>query len=117
MPAGRPPKQFDAKDIKTVEGLAGIGATQEEIANILGCSITTVKKHLRKKDSEFASAYKKGAAAIRITLRRKQIDVAKSGNVSMLIWLGKNMLGQKDRELPDNEAESTPIIIHDCDSK
>ena len=32
----------------------------------------------------------------KIELRRKQWQVAMEGNVQMLIWLGKNILGQKD---------------------
>ena len=32
------------------------------------------------------------------SLREKQYDVAMSGNVSMLIWLGKQVLGQSDKQ-------------------
>lgn len=31
------------------------------------------------------------------SLRGKQFAVAMTGNPTMLIWLGKNMLGQKDQ--------------------
>jgi hypothetical protein len=32
------------------------------------------------------------------SLRRKQLQVAMSGSVPMLIWLGKQLLGQTDRQ-------------------
>jgi hypothetical protein len=31
-------------------------------------------------------------------MRRKQMEVAMSGNVTMLIWLGQQYLGQADKE-------------------
>ena len=34
---------------------------------------------------------------LRISLKKKQIEMALGGNVSMLIWLGKQMLGQRDQ--------------------
>lgn len=44
-------------------------------------------------------AYKKGFADLKKSLRRKQIERAESGNATMLIWLGKQLLGQRD--VPD----------------
>ena len=41
-------------------------------------------------------------------LRRKQIEVAMSGNHTMLIWLGKNMLGQSDTPMQDEEVTILP---------
>ena len=40
----------------------------------------------------------------KIELRKKQWKVAMEGNVQMLIWLGKNILGQKDS--PDSKWEN-----------
>ncbi len=37
---------------------------------------------------------------MKIALRRKQIDLAMAGNVTMLIWLGKQLLGQKNDPEP-----------------
>ena len=96
MTAGRPKIQFDEKDIRVVEGLAAIGCTYDEIAATLGCSIDTVRDRIRDESTEFSKAYKKGASAVRISLRRHQINLAKKDNATMLVWLGKNMLGQSD---------------------
>jgi hypothetical protein len=35
----------------------------------------------------------------KISLRRQQIETAKKGNVSMLIWLGKQLLDQSDKRV------------------
>ena len=34
---------------------------------------------------------------VRMKLLQKQIDIALNGNVTMLIWLGKQMMGQSDK--------------------
>ena len=40
---------------------------------------------------------KKGKDKGRMSLRRLQFEKAQTGNTTMLIWLGKQMLGQKDK--------------------
>jgi hypothetical protein len=47
---------------------------------------------------------------LRIQIYQKQIELAKSGNVPMLIWLGKNLLGQTDR-LETKQDEVSRITI------
>lgn len=39
----------------------------------------------------------KGLARMKISLRRKQIQLADDGDRTMLIWLGKQHLGQRDK--------------------
>ena len=52
---------------------------------------------------------------MRINLLKKQYDVAMSGNVSMLIWLGKNELGQVDKVESKIDATSIQINIDNSD--
>lgn len=87
--AGRPKKEID---YQTVEKLASIQCTQEEISNFLGISTRTLQK-----DEEFLRIYKKGLDNGKMSLRRWQYKKAQDGNVSMLIWLGKQYLGQTDK--------------------
>lgn len=84
----RPKIELDAAQI---ESLASFGLTNREIGEFLGASEATIGRR-------FASETRKGRAALHKSLRRKQTEVALSGNVTMLIWLGKNMLGQTDRQ-------------------
>ena len=84
------PKKYDI-DVKEVEKLAGYGCTNTEIADFHGCSSDLIEKSY----SEFLT---KGRADLKKRLRKAQIDTALSGNPTMLIWLGKQMLGQVDRQ-------------------
>lgn len=92
---GRPRKVLTEDALKLVENLWRIMCTEEDIAIILG----TTRETLFSKENEplFKEAYKKGQANARQSLRRKQYEVAMKGNVSMLIWLGKQWLGQTDK--------------------
>lgn len=76
-------------DGKLVEKLAGIGAKNTEIADFVGCSVDTL-------DRRFAEEIRKGRANLKMSLRRWQLKYAEQGNSALLIWLGKQMLGQKD---------------------
>lgn len=85
--AGRPRANIDPEK---VELLAGCGCTVEEIAAKLGCNASTLYRN-------FARHIEKGRETGRASLRGKQFEVAMRGNVPMLIWLGKQMLGQAEK--------------------
>ena len=74
-----------------VKRLAAIGVTVNEMAFVIGCSEATIKRRFRM---EIAA----GKARLAISLRRRQIMAARKGSVPMLIWLGKQYLGQSDRQ-------------------
>ena len=81
------------KDIpvdKQVEKLASYGLTNKEIAEALGYDDSTLKRKFEKNIT-------KGKADLKQKLKRKQIAVAMQGNVSMLIWLGKQYLDQSEK--------------------
>ena len=103
---GRPRLDF-SNDV--VEALAFKGATLDDMAIKLGCSLSTIKTR-KKEDPEFLAAIKRGESVRRLNLRDLQWDQAKKGNTTMLIWLGKNELGQSDRQLigedPNNPFKS-----------
>jgi len=50
---------------------------------------------------------------LQMSLRRKQIEVALKGNVSMLIWLGKQMLGQMDKQELIADDKGFKIVVED----
>lgn len=103
MPAGRPKKQID---LDAVEELASEGCTQEEITRVLGFARGTF--HHRKDVKE---AYERGIANLKISLRHWQVQLAKSGNPQMLMFLGKTILRQSEdvKEKPEMETEDDPI--------
>jgi hypothetical protein len=90
---GAPHKVIDADVARRA---ASIGCTRDEIAALLGVSPATLYNHLRD-DEQLRAEIEEGRAHGRATLRRLQWQQASAGNPTMLIWLGKQLLGQKDR--------------------
>lgn len=83
-------------DPKEVEKLASIGMKDREIAEYLDIDDSTLAYN-------FKSFLITGRHNLKMSLRRAQISLALSGNATMLIWLGKNILGQSENPL-DSEA-------------
>lgn len=73
-----------------MESLAAIHCTVEEIASVIGV-------HKRTLERRCAAIIKKGREKGKASLRRMQYDAAKNGSTAMMIWLGKQLLGQKDK--------------------
>lgn len=94
---GRPRLTFD---LRQVEELGRIQSTQAELAAVLGCGLSTVKDRLAT-DPEFSAAYKEGLESGKSSLRRLQWKSAVGGNVTMQIWLGKQYLGQQDKQMTE----------------
>lgn len=93
---GRPKKEID---YEVVEKLASIMCTQEEIENYLGISVRTLQR-----DEEFCRIYKKGLDNARSSLRRMQFKQAET-NPTMAIWLGKQYLGQRDKQEVEHSGD------------
>ncbi len=94
---GRPLKlRPDADTLKTLRGLGRINATHVECARMLDVSRETFEKFLGR-EKKAREAFERGKALWRIELRRLQFKSAMAGSVPMLIWLGKQYLGQKDK--------------------
>jgi hypothetical protein len=83
----RPRKKIDTQ---LVETLASYGLTIDEISEAVNCAASTLK--LR-----FSACLRKGWSGLKTSLKREQVAKALTGNVPMLIWLGKQYLNQRDR--------------------
>lgn len=77
-------------DEATLEKLASICCTMNEMAAFFDCSVDTL-------ENRFSDIIKKGREKGKISIRREQYTQAMKGNITMLIWLGKQLLGQHDR--------------------
>lgn len=89
-PVGRPKAIIDYNLVKS---LAQIHCTQEEIASFMDIAIRTLQQ-----DEEFMRIYKKGIETGKSSLRRLQWKEAEAGNITMLVWLGKQLLKQTDKQ-------------------
>jgi len=67
---------------------------------VLGCSHDTLAR-----DEEFCVVHKKGMDEGKTSLRRLQWQTARGGNPTMQIWLGKQYLGQRDKQEDENNGE------------
>lgn len=91
---GRPRKAIDWKQL---EKLCAIHCTGEECASVLGVSYDTLNDAIKRKGyTGFPEYFKKYSGPGKASLRRMQFKSAESGNATMLIWLGKQYLGQRD---------------------
>lgn len=99
---GRPKKEINKK---TFEELCAIQCTKEEIAGVLEVSEDTIDRWCKRTYKlTFSEVYKDFSARGKMSLRRSQFKLAQK-SAAMAIFLGKQMLGQKDHiEYEDTEA-------------
>lgn len=113
----RPSKQLEDITVDGWELLDSLiiwSAHQEYIAERLGISSDTLGRRLKERFGlNFAQYRDKKKEQVRTNIMKKQYDVAMSGNVSMLIWLGKNWCGQSDKM----ESTANTKITIDSDDK
>lgn len=102
----RPKLQLDEG---LIERLAMIHCPISEIAAALNCSRDTLERN-------YAAIIAKGYENGKTTLRRMQFEAAKKGNTAMLIWLGKQLLGQKDTQTLNTDG-GFKIVIEDFGKK
>lgn len=98
--AGRPKKELDKEQVYK---LALMHCNMQEMSDFFGVDVKTLRNN-------YSQEIQKGKAEGKIRLRKKQFEVAEKGNVSMLIWLGKQVLGQNDGVTGD---DITPLPLAD----
>ena len=81
--------------------LAALGCSIEEMSDFFDVNRETLKYN-------FMPYINRARADLKQRLRLKQIQVALEGNPVMLIWLGKNILGQSDTPLNRDDNEALP---------
>ena len=87
-PGGRPL----SIDTEQLYRIAKLGCTYDEMAAIM-----SIDKSQLVRTPAYREVISRGQAEIKQSLRMKQLEKAlKDGDTTMLIWLGKVMLGQKD---------------------
>lgn len=103
---GRPIKPIDWKKVET---MCQIQCTEVEIAAVLEIHLDTLAKACQRDHGlTFPEFFKKHCEGGKASIRRAQYKKALEGHPTMLIWLGKQYLGQKDQvEL----ANANPIPL------
>ena len=85
----RSKKPVTDKEIEQMKVLARAHCSNEEIAAFLNISVATLK-------TRFQPLLKTSRQAGLAGIRAKQFELAINGNVTMLIWLGKVLLWQRE---------------------
>lgn len=115
-------------DYEKLQPLCEIQCTGEECANILKTSYETLNLRLHEDyaaklvedpdydEIDFADGFqdyfKKHSSTGKASLRRMQFKAAQSGNNTMLIWLGKQHLDQRDnRDMRLGGEEGNPFQL------
>jgi len=97
-------------DWDQVDRMCEYHCTGEEQAGILGIDYDTLNAACkRERGVGFSDYFKQKASGGKMSLRRRQFTSAMDGNSTMLVWLGKNWLGQSDQ--PEPEAQDLPPIV------
>jgi len=113
---GRPKKEID---FEKIDALCAVFCNCKEIVSVLkafdiNCSYDTVERRIKEEfDMTFAEyVEQKQMAFAKPKLRKAQFDCALNGNATMLIWLGKQYLGQVEKQeinvtgdMPDEISE------------
>lgn len=111
---GRPRIVWDEEKWRMFDAMCSCGALEIDIAEAIGCDRDTVNTICKREKGMTFSAYrtlKKSKG--RVSLAAKQLEVAMSGNVVMLIWLGKQWLEQREppREFDLGNKDGEPLAI------
>lgn len=103
MPAGRPKKTISKRQF---EELCKIQCTETEICAVLDVDDKTLSAWCEKEyGSKFSEIFQQKREGGKTSLRRAQwLAATKDRNGTMLIWLGKQRLGQKE---PETRAKVT----------
>jgi len=89
------PKTFI--NLEELEKLCRLNCTMPEIASYFDIPLRTLEDKYTN-DAEIRKTIDKGRNQGKLSLRRKQIQIMdETNNSTMAIWLGKQLLGQRDK--------------------
>ena len=92
----RPKKEIDWHEF---DKLCALQCTEQEIADWFEMCTDTLELRIREAyDLRFSELFRQKRGRGRIALRRMQMQTAEKGNPTMQIWLGKQYLGQSDKQ-------------------
>ena len=97
--------RFTDAQIQHITGLALDGCQNNTIANITGIALTTLKRRFGRKLKHWWSMH-------RVNLRVNQDNLAKT-SADMCKFLGKNVLGQVDKQVISTKTE--PVAVPEAE--
>ena len=111
-PVGRPKTVID---IDSLQKICRLNCTMPEIATFLNIPLRTLEDKYTN-DQEIRNAIDKGRNEGKLSLRRKQMQIMdETNNPTMAIWLGKQLLGQRDKHDVVTEDKSSSKLSEALD--
>ena len=108
-PVGRPRIELDPKQAKI---FGYFRATYDTMAEQIGCHVDTIRAAMQDENSEFSKAYKNGFSSMKMKLSEAQVKTGiEDRNPTLLVWLGKQYLDQKDNPIPDEDVNKNYTVI------
>ncbi len=107
---GRPPTESAKIDKDELEKLMKLNLSEQEVSDWFDVQPKTLIRFVNKEfGCTFVQLRNKGFVRTKAAIKRAQIENALKGNTVLLIWLGKQYLGQSDKieqtiELGDRPA-------------
>ena len=102
-PVGRPKKELD---VKQIEMLSGFGCSILEMAEFF-----TVDESLLRR--RYMDKIRRGRQKLKLRIRQLQLKYAAAGSVPLLIFLGKNLLNQTDKQQVDMTG-NLEAVLKEC---
>ena len=92
---GRPKKELDWK---VLDSILQFGATLIDCAEMCEMSDDSIQRRIKDEHGCTFTEYRnRKMSRMRVKLLQKQYESAMAGNTALLIWLGKQHLGQSDK--------------------
>ena len=91
---GRPKTEINLEELQK---LCTLNCTMPEIASFFNIPLITLEDRF-KNDTDVRTAIENGRNKGKLSVRRKQLQIMdETNNATMAIWLGKQLLGQRDK--------------------
>ncbi len=95
---GRPPTESAKIDKDELEKLMKLNLSEQEVSDWFDVQPKTLIRFVNKEfGCTFVQLRAKGFVRTKAAIKRAQIENALKGNTVLLIWLGKQYLGQSDK--------------------
>jgi len=102
--AGRPKLELNEEQVYK---LASLNVSVKNISDVLNCSVSLLNKN-------YLDVINAGRANLRTSILRTQYEVGITNkNVTMLIWMGKQHLGQADKKTVEVDDKRTAAELTD----
>lgn len=112
---GRKPRAQEAIDADELKKLMTFHPSKQEAADWFDVSASSLERFIKKEfGCTFEALRDKGFVRTKMAIKRKQIEMALGGCKVMLIWAGKQYLGQSER-IEQNHTASVYTLKYNLD--